>query len=952
KYSIDVGADAVLEFSFIGYATQEVVVNGRSVIDVKLVEDTQALDEVVVVGYGTVRKKDATGSVETLKAADFNKGVTTSPQQLLQGRVAGVNIVTASGEPGSATNIRIRGATSLRAGNNPLVVVDGVPLDSRDTSPSANNTPGFGSSSSTNPLEFINSDDIASIDILKDASATAIYGSRGANGVILITTKRGKSGKTKVTLSTSVGFSEIANTIDVLSGREYAAALASEGGSLSNDFGDNVDPINEITQTGVTQNYNVSFAGGNEKNVYRVSFGYLEQEGIIKTTELNKYSASFNDTYKLMDDRLKIDTKVIYGFNKNSRALITNNAGSQGSLIGTVLSWNPTLALRNGDGTIRQSYPGSFDNNTPAPGQVLNPLALLEYNSDNTETSRIVASIAASFEIIEGLTYKFNFGVDRSESTRRASLSRLLDINGIRLDPATGLNGGRAEVNQIDLFAKTFEHTLNYIKDVGENLNVNVLGGYAYQELTAKGSTAIGTNIDLDPGNGVDFLGGFSDRTISSFRDPNSEIESVFGRVNLSAYDKYLFTGTIRADGSSKFGENNKWGYFPAFAFAWKISEEDFAPDIFTSLKLRAGWGQTGNQEFPAGAAQERFQIGFDANGNTTSTLINVANPDLQWETTTTTNVGIDFSVVNNRISGSVDYFYKETEDLLFQQDVIQPAPATKFWVNLPGKNVNSGVELTLSGKVIDKEDLSFDLSGNISFLDNELQDFPFGDDAFQTGDISGPGLSNPQSQRLANNQPINVFKMAVFMGFDSSGNPVYKDGNGGLTTDANLYKEFVGDPNPDIVVGFNANLNYKNWALSANLNGQYGGVIYNNTRNASLIKSNLTSGRNISPLLVGNSESVSSVNALSTRYLESGDFLRLSNLLISYDFTKDMLPKYVSSIRVYATGQNLFVISPYSGFDPEVNTSKASDGVPSFGIEYQPYPRARTYSFGVNVSF
>ncbi len=949
NYSIDTGADAVLSFSFIGFASQDVSVNGQSVINVQLAEDASELDEVVVIGYGSVRKKDATGSVETLKAENFNKGVATSPQQLLQGRVAGVNIVSASGEPGGATSIRIRGATSIRAGNNPLVVIDGVPLDSRNTSPGGN-TAGFGGSTPTNPLDFVNSEDIASIDILKDASATAIYGSRGANGVILITTKRGKSGAPKVTLSTSVGISNVANTIDVLDGRAYAAALTSEGGATANDFGDNVNAMDEILQTGITQTYNVSFAGGNEKNVYRVSFGYVDQEGIVKTSDLNKYTASFNDTYKMLDDKLKIDTKLIYSLNKNSRPLITNNAGSQGSLIGTALTWNPTLSLRNADGTIRQGYTGSYDNNNPSLS--LNPLALLEYNSDNIETSRIVASIAASYEITEGLTYKFNFGVDRSESTRRASLSRLLDINNVRLDPASGTKGGIAGVQQISLFAKTFEHTLNYTKDISDDFNINVLAGYAYQELSARGSNATGKDIDLDPGNDVDFLGGYATRTISSFKEPNNELESIFGRVNLSLYDKYLFTGTVRGDGSSKFGENNKWGYFPAFAVAWKISEEDFAPGIFSDLKLRAGWGQTGNQEFPAGASQERYSIGFNSDGNTLATLVNVANPDLQWETTTTTNFGVDFTTANSRLSGSVDYFHKETTDLLFQQDVIQPAPSTKYWVNLPGLNINKGVEFSLSGKVIDKEDVSFSLSGNVSFLDNELKDFPFGDDDFQTGDISGPGLSNPKSQRLANNQPINIFKMAVFMGFNGTGEPVYKDGNGGLTTDANFYKEFVGNPNPDIIVGFNANLDYKNWNLSANFNGQYGGVIYNNTLNASLIKSNLTSGRNINAVLVGNTETPSSVNALSTRYLESGDYLRLSNLSIAYNFNKDMLPKYISNVKIYATGQNLFVITPYSGFDPEINTSKASDGIPSFGIEYQPYPRARTYSFGLNVSF
>ena len=950
NYSINAQTGSVLAFSFVGFVTKQVTVGTQRKIDIVLQEDASKLDEVVVIGYGSVNKSDITGSVESVKSEDFNKGVTTSPQELLQGRVAGVNVVQSSGEPGGATSIRIRGASSIRAGNSPLIVVDGVPLDGRGTSPGSTEA-GFGTTGGTNPLSFINSEDIASMDVLKDASATAIYGSRGANGVIIITTKRGKIGETKVNLSSSIGISEISERIDVLNGDSYRAALTSEGGALANDFGGNVNALDAILRTAITENHNVSFSGGSEKSTYRASFGYLNQEGIVKTSQLDKYTASLNHTYKFFEnDRLKVDTKIMYNFNRNNRPLISDNAGFEGSLIGTALMWNPTLSLRNADGSIRQSYPGSFDNE--GPSKSLNPLALLELNNDETETSRIVASFATTFEIMDGLTYKFNVGFDRSESTRRASLSRNLDINGIRFDTGSGLNGGRAELNTIDLFSKTFEHTLTFDKDLNKDVNLVALAGYAYQEFTARGSNSIGQNIDIDPGLGSSFLGGFSQRTINSFNEPKNKLESVFGRVNLSAFDKFLLTATLRADGSSKFGSNNQWGYFPAVAVAWKLSNEDFVPEFFDNLKLRVGYGETGNQEFSAGSSQERFSIGFDSNGNTTSTLVNVANPDLQWETTTTTNIGVDFAVISNKLRGSVDYFYKETEDLLFQQDVIQPAPATKFWVNLPGLNVNKGVEISLTGSIINKEDLSFEVSGNVSFLDNKLKDFPFGDDAFQTGNIDGPGLSNPKSQRLANNQPINVFKMAIFEGFDGSGNPVYQDGNGGLTTDANLYKEFVGDPNPDVLVGFNLNLRYKNWDLVANLNGSYGGQIYNNTLNGTLIKSNLNNGRNITPDLVGNGETVSTVNAVSTRYLESGDYMRLSNLTLGYNFKKSMLPNFVDNIRLYATGQNLFIITPYSGFDPDVNTNKEADGVPSFGIEYQPFPKSRTYSFGVNVSF
>jgi len=940
----------VIVFSYLGYKTQEIAYTGQAKIGVVMKAESQALNEVVIIGYGSVRKKDVTGSVESVKAKDFNKGVTTSPQQLLQGRVAGVNITQSSGEPGGSTSIRVRGASSIRAGNNPLIVIDGVPLDGRNTSPGSSEA-GFGTTGGTNPLDFINSEDIASIDVLKDASATAIYGSRGANGVIIITTKRGKSGEAKVTFNSSLGVSNIKNRIDVLSGKAYGAALTSEGGATANDFGGNVNALDAILMTGTTQNYNLGISGGSEKNTYRASFGYLRQQGIVKTTQLEKYNASLTNTYKfLKDDKLKVNTNIIYSFNKDQRALISDNAGFEGSLIGTALMWNPTLALRNADGSIRQSYAGSFDNGRPS--QSLNPLALLKYNHDRTETSRIVASFSTSYEIIKGLTYKFNFSIDRSEATRRASLSRKLDINSVRFDIASGKNGGRGEINAMDLFSKTFENTLNYTKDINKDINLNALAGYAFQVFSARGSNAIGQNIDIDPGLGSNFLGGFSQRTINSFRDPRNKLESVFGRVNVSAYDKYLLTATLRADGSSKFGTNNQWGYFPAVAVAWKLNKESFTPKFFDELKLRVGWGETGNQEFPAGSAQERFAIGFDSNGNTTSTLVNVANPDLRWEKTTTTNLGVDFAILNSRLSGTVDYFYKKTQDLLFQQDVIQPAPATKFWVNLPGLNINQGLEVSLKGLVIDQDDWSFEISGNASFIGNRLKDFPFGNDAFQTGNIDGPGLSNPKSQRLANNQPINVFKMAVFQGFDGSGNPVYKDGNGGLTTDANLHKEFVGDPNPDIIVGFNLSLRYKNLDLVANLNGAYGGLIYNNTLNGTLIKSNLNNGRNITPNLVGNGETTSTVNAVSTRYLESGDYLRLSNLTLGYNFEKKMLPKFVDNIRVYATGQNLFVITPYTGFDPEVNTNKAADGVPSFGIEYQPYPTSRTYTFGVNVSF
>jgi len=940
NYSIDdVGSDAVLEFSFIGFVSQDIAVNGQTVINVQLLADAEALDEVVVIGYGTTTKKDATGSVESIRTEDFNRGVAIAPQQLLQGRIAGVNVTSNSGEPGGGTNIRVRGTASVRAGSNPLIVIDGVPLDGRDISPGSGGS-SLGSTGARNPLNFINSEDIESISVLKDASATAIYGSRGANGVILITTKRGFNGAPTVGYSTSFSTSSVSNQIDVLNGDQYRSALSSEGGALANDFGDNVDAFDAITRTGTVQTHNLSISGGGDRSTYRVGLGYLDEKGVIENSGLKKYTSSLKSTFKFFkDDRLKIDVNVLYSFLQDERAPITDNAGFEGSLIGTALFWNPTLSLFNSDGTLRQG-----NDNDGIPAATINPLALLAHTTDNTETSRIVGSVGATFKITDNLNYKFNFGVDRSEATRRASFSRDLDVQGI-------WQTGRADINSIFLFSKIFEHTLNFNKDINDNFNLDALVGYSYQSFEANGHNVTGTGIDIDPGNSTDFLAGFANQTIGSFRDPTNELQSYFGRANLSFYNKYLFTVTFRADGSSKFGENNQYGYFPSAAFAWKLAEEDFIPDFFDDLKLRLGWGITGNQEFPAGSAQERFAIG-SSNGQTTATLVNVPNPDLQWETSSTFNVGIDYAFFNNRLYGAIDYFNKDTEDLLFQQDAIQPAPATKFWINLPGNVRNSGVEFSIAGKVIEKDGLSLDLGFNISFIDNELTNFPFDDDQFQTGNIDGPGLSSPRAQRLADNQPLFVYKLAIWQGFDTNGNPIYSDGNGGSTTDANLHSEFVGDPNPDIILGFNANFRFMNWDLTANLNGAYGADIYNNTLNGTLIKSNLNNGRNITPNLVGNGETVATVNAISTRYLESGDYLRLSNLTVGYNFTDDILPDWIANLRLYATGQNLFVITPYSGFDPEVNTNKEADGIPSFGIEYQPYPKSRIFTFGLNVTF
>lgn len=940
EYSITVDDNATLVFTYFGFKTVEVKVDGQTTIDVSLEEDIASLDEVVVVGYGTTTKRDQTGAVESLNAESFNKGVQTNASELIQGRTAGVQVTTASGEPGAGANIRIRGGATLRAGgNDPLYIVDGMLINGDS---STGGDIGFGSSAAANPLNFINPNDIENISILKDASATAIYGARGANGVIIITTKKGEFGKPKITFNSTFGVAQVANQINMLNGNQYRAALASEGGVLANDYGGNVNAFDAISQSAFASNNNLSIVGGTEKSQYRYSVSALDQEGVIQGSRFQNYSGSMSNTYRfLKDDRLKVDVNLIASYTKNDRPPITNDAGFEGDLIGAALFWNPTVPLRNADGSFRQRQAGTFDGTGPAFS--LNPLAMLENTSIQDESSRIVGNIAATFRIIDGLEYKFNFGVDRGEFNNRSSSSRNFDLQGI-------FNRGVAANSNFLSYTNLVEHTLNFNKELSDNVNMKAVAGYGFQRFGARGFTAQGFNIALDPGNANDFLAGFNDREISSFRDPTADLESWFGRTEFDLYDKFSVTATFRADGSNKFGENNRWGYFSAFAGAWKIDQEDFAPEMFDQLKLRASWGQSGNQNFPAGASLTRFLIGNDNNGNTTVQQATTANPNLQWEVSETLNFGIDFALLDSRLSGSVDVFRRTTNNLLFLADAIQPAPAgTRIWQNIDGDVVNEGVELTLFGDIVNTEDWSFTLGGNFSFLRNDFRNFS---GSIPTGNIDGPGLTGAFAQLIESGHPINSFYMPEFAGFDDAGIPQYFDADGNLTPNASTEAErrFVGDPNPNLIVGLNANVAYKNWDLGVNMNGAFGHQIYNNTANT-LFKGNLNNGRNIPAGLVGNGEDVSSANAVSTRFLESGDFLRLNNLTFGYTLSENQLPDYIQGLRFFVTAQNLFVLTNYSGFDPEVDTIKAIDGVTSFGIDYQAFPRPKTIVLGLNVS-
>ena len=911
NYSIVVpGPDAVLVFSSIGFTTESVAVGDQSTINVALIVDITALEEIVITGYGSVRKKDATGAITSLKTEDFNRGAQLSPSDLLQGRSAGVMITNSSGDPGANSTIRIRGNSSVRAGNDPLIVVDGVPLSGGNTSADADLQSGIGTVSARNPLNFINPNDIARMDILKDASATAIYGSRGANGVIIITTKQGAAGDNTVEYNASFGTSAIANKIKVHSASDFASLVPAQ------DQGGSVDALDAILRRGFTNNHNLAFTGGNDNLKYRLSLGSQNQQGIVKESSLEKYTANLNITQEFFNDRLKINGSLITSTVNDTYAPVSTSAGFEGSLIGNALVWNPTRDFKLADGSYDQF--SSSDSN---------PLAILDYIDDGAKTDRLLANISATLNIVEGLDYKLNFGFDRSNSKRSTELSSLLNRQDI-------LDRGLASIRDVIGSSQLLEHTLTFNKIFNDNIRFTGLLGYSYQTFDRSGSGISGRDFEYDQVSYINQLQSISQsvRDVYSYKDPTNELQSYFGRVNFTLFDKFLVTGTMRADGSSKFGTNNKYSYFPSFALAYRISDETFIPEAFDDLKLRLGWGKTGNQEFPAGASQAQYEI--TQSGITRSQY---DNPDLKWETSTTLNLGIDFALFDRKLTGTVEYFNKNTVDLLFNAEAALPGPSgARRWTNLDANVVNKGVEISLNALLVNTTDLTFNIGGNISFIQNILENFG---GVVETGMLHGQGISNTPSQRFVNGQPLNVFYMLKFEGLDAAGLGIYSDS-----------KEYLQDPNPKTILGISLSLTYKDWDLLANLNGAYGHYVYNNTATSVLVVGNPSKGRNTSPGYTLEGENVSNALKASTRYLEKGDYLRLNNLTLGY--TLERAPLFFKSMRFTLTGQNLFVITNFTGFDPEVNIDKNIDGVPSYGIEYTPYPSARTFTFGLNVSF
>jgi|LakMenEpi03Aug12_release.lakeMendotaPanAssembly.Ray.scaffolds.fasta_scaffold02227_20 TonB-linked SusC/RagA family outer membrane protein len=942
-----------LVFTGIGFATVESAITG-SAVNIKLAASQTALNEVVVTGYGTRRVKDVTGSVTRVGEKDFNKGQIASPEQLLQGRAPGVLVTPATGEPGAAATINIRGTSSISGRQEPLFVVDGVPLAQGGTLGSASGVEG--GTTAKNPLIFLNPMDIESITVLKDASAAAIYGSRGANGVVLITTKQGRGGKSgQFAFNAQMSYAKTAKRYDLMNASNFLRAAKQaniDGGAdpvaaaeavAQIDKGASTDWQDQIFRETLSQTYNLSWGFNRGGTSARISGSYDDQVGIVRNSGLKRLTARANVSQKLLKDKLRLEANLTYSNTRNQYAPLSDNAGFQGSLLGAALQFNPTYPVYNPDGSFFQ------------PGDQRNPAQMLAYFDDRDYVNRFLGNISASYQITKGLTYKIVLGRDQSTSERTAFADPRLGsgayggtINVFGKDYQNGIQGnGRTTRQNLDVTSNLLEQYLTFDRTFADRHNVNVVAGYSYQDFTTEYKGAFGWGLNTPVTKPTEVF----NKDYNSFKNygdfvpnyDNNKLQSVFGRLNYIFSDKYYVTLTVRTDGSSKFGANNRYATFPAVAVKWNIIEEAWAEKalggLFSNLAIRANWGRLGSQDNLASYAALNLQQTWDVGSGPTTRFIQQGNPDLKWEELTTKGIGFDLTSKNGRFNATVDYYDNTRRNMLFFAPTPGGfAPTSFWWINLPGEVTNKGWEFNIGYKIIEGKKFKWDVSANLTTVKNNITGLPT---PINTGAVSGQGLTGAFAQTLTNGAPIFSWSMLQYEGFDGNGNARY--GNGGAN-------QLVGTALPNLFGGLTNNFTYGRLSMSVFLNAMSGFYVYNNTANALFLKGSLRNARNVTNEVGNGPENPFNPGSVSTRFLEKGDFIRLANVNLSYMFNVNR--KAIKSLSVYASGQNLALWTGYSGIDPEVNVDKNINGVPSRGFDYTQYPRPMILTFGVNVGF
>jgi TonB-dependent starch-binding outer membrane protein SusC len=928
-FSLNAPANATtIVISYVGYTNQELLI-GAGAMNVSLVQSNSTLNDVVVVAYGTRKKGDLTGSVTSVTTKDFQKGVNNSSEQLLQGKVAGLQVTSGGGAAGGGSKIRIRAGASLNASNDPLIVVDGVPVE------------GNGIAGSANVLSTINPNDIESMSVLKDASATALYGSRASNGVIIITTKKGVKGKVKFNYNSTISAGAVPKKIDVLSGDQIRAIITEDAAATNdNTFLDllgtaNTDWQEQIYQTAMGYDNNISASGSIGKIPFRVSLGYLNQDGVLKTNNFNRLTSSLNLNPKFFDDHLTVNFAL--------KATKTDTRFANEGAIGSAVSFDPTQPVY-ADNKYGNYYewmqPGK---DTPIVLSTRNPVALLDLRNSTSDVNRIIGNIQLDYKLhfFPDLHVLVNLGMDNISGKGNDNIDPLAATNFI--------TNGRYLYYEEKKKNTLADVSLFYAKDLKSiNSKFDVLVGHSYQDFLTENYNfpAYGQDGTIIAGSEPAFA---TDK-------PRFRLESYLARLNFIANDKYLLTASIRQDASSKFSKDNRIGYFPALAAAWKLKQEFFRnTKIISDLKLRIGWGITGQQD---GIAYYSYLPVYNRSNSTAQyqfgdafyTFLRPAgyDPNIKWETTTTSNVGIDFGFLNNRISGSVDYFFKKTKDLL---STVPVAPGANF-VNLITTNVGDmetkGVEFTLNTVPVRNDNFTWEFGFNYTYNKQEITNLLKQEDAnFKGIDVSGisGGTGNNIGKHFVGYNPYtyNVYKQ-VYDG--ATGKPIeglYEDINrdGQINNDD---RYFYKKPAPDVLLGINTQVIYKDFSLGLSAHGYFGNYLYNNYfSNNGVIRAiknpiNFIGNASANYLETGFDNN----QYLSDYYIENASFLRLDNINFGYNVGK--IFKDAASLRLAASIQNVLIITKYKGLDPE----NASDS----GVDNNIYPRPRIFSLGLNLDF
>lgn len=951
SYSISVPSDAsTLVFSFVGMNTQEVSINGKSVIDVQMSADIKQLSEVVIVGYGTQKKKDITSAVSTIDTDEIqNVPASYSFDGAIQGKTAGLNVSSSSATPGSAINVNIRGVTSINASSQPLYVVDGVPIVTGNNSALNSNIQPI------NPLADINPNDIESISVLKDASAAAIYGSRGANGVIIITTKRGTAGKTKFNVGYYTGISEISNTPELMTSQEWISFMnaAAEYDGLGENYWNSSlgDPSDEsiptynaydyIFRTGVTHNADVSVQGGNDNTKFYISGNYFNQEGIQIGQNFERISGRINLDHSA-SSKLGLGTSILVSRTNHQR---TVNENDEYGVVINAQAWDPTAPLTQDDG----SYTDPFKHY--GWWALENPLFIAEQYINTSATSRALTSVFATYDFTDKLSFKTTWSVDYNSLTDES----FIPAGGKESDVGNGIYGTYEELAWLN------ENTLTYNLQLNDNHQFNFLAGFTMQESRQDFSTITGTGF---PSNDVIKISTAANSTGSS-NSSSFGFLSYLGRVNYSFKGKYLANFTVRSDGSSRFGTNSRYGTFPSGSVGWVISEESFlsSSPVLSNLKLRASYGTIGNAGIGNFTWRGAYSLGASYNGSGGTSPSILENPDLSWEKTTQLNIGIDVGLFEERISLTADYFTKNTTDLLLEKDVPGTTGFKTTQSNF-GEIENKGFEVSLNATVLRKQDFEWSTNINFSHIENEVVD------------VLNDGQIVSRNFVILEGEALSQLYLIKFLGVDPfTGDAVFEDINsdGIINLDD---RQPVGSGIPNYFGGFSNTFRYKGLSLDVFFQFSGGNKIYNQSRHAYENYGSLQSGipyGNQSknsldywkqpgditdiprPSLAGPGDPDAQWQRFSTQYLEDGDFVRLKNVKLAYNIPSSLIEKWgLSSVQVYAQGRNLITWTNYLGFDPEVstNTSGTEELNSLQGEDFGTLGQARTYSFGINIGF